>query len=342
MRGIRSFTIAVLALAGLLLCGDRGASAHALDPAYLEVRAIGANAYSASFKVPQIAGRPMPLRASLPETCEPRQSGELSRSGTAFATTWVAQCPGGLEGGRLSVEGLAWTGTDVLIRLESLDGANRTARLTAETPDYVFTGPPTFWDVVRTYFMLGVEHILLGVDHLLFVLALMLLVRGTLQLVKTVTAFTVAHSITLTAATLGYVQVPSQPVEAVIALSIVFVATELARRNPDTPSFSERYPWLIAFTFGLLHGFGFAGALAEVGLPETDIPAALLTFNLGVEAGQLLFIAVILVGRSILGRLSGATGWSSNVRFGARLAMTYSIGVIAAYWTIERIAGLVA
>lgn len=339
MRAIRSLTIAVLSLTSLLTCVDRDASAHALDPAYLEIRTIGEEAYSATFKVPQIAGRPMALSALLPENCEPRHSDQFSWTGRAFATTWVAQCPGGLEGRRLMVEGLSIAGTDVLVRFESQDGTNRTARLTAEAADYVVTDAPNVWEVVQAYFTLGLEHILLGIDHLLFVLALMLLVRGTLQLVKTVTAFTVAHSITLTAATLGYVQVPNQPVEAVIALSIVFVATELAQRDPGKPRFSERYPWLIALTFGLLHGFGFAGALAKIGLPEKEIPAALLTFNLGVEAGQLLFIAVVLTGGRIFTRLSGAIEQKSRLQLNASVTITYFIGIVAAYWTIERIAG---
>ena len=167
----------------------------------------------------------------------------------------------------------------------------------------------------------------------------MLLVRGTSQLVKTVTAFTVAHSLTLTAATLGYVHVPSQPVEAVIALSIVFVATELARRDPAHPNFAERFPWLIAFTFGLLHGFGFAGALAEIGLPETDIPAALLTFNLGVEAGQLIFIASVLSGKRAFESFTRGSEQLSAAGPSARTTIVYAIGVISAYWSIERIAG---
>ena len=144
------------------------------------------------------------------------------------------------------------------------------------------------------YLKLGVEHILFGVDHLLFVLALLIITDGTMRLIKTVTAFTVAHSITLTAATLGFVHVPQPPVEATIALSIVFVAAEIVHQRGGREGITARAPWVVAFTFGLLHGFGFAGALSEIGLPQGDIPLALLFFNVGVEVGQLLFIAAVL------------------------------------------------
>jgi len=339
MNRIARHSVTLLAFFALLAFCRADAFAHALDPAYLEVRAVGAEAYATFFKVPQIRGQPMALKASLPENCVPRSAERLEPRGRAFVANWIAHCPGGLVGGQLSVDGLVLTGTDVLARLQFLDGRSRTFRLTAESSPVDVVGPPTLWDVVRTYFTLGVEHILLGIDHLLFILALMLLVRGTLLLVKTVTAFTVAHSITLTAATLGYVQLPSQPVEAVIALSIVFVAGELARRDPAHPSLAERFPWLIAFTFGLLHGFGFASALADIGLPERDIPAALLTFNLGVEVGQLLFIVAVLAGKRALESVTRGIGPRSAVRPTARMTIVYAIGVISAYWSIERIAG---
>jgi hydrogenase/urease accessory protein HupE len=179
--------------------------------------------------------------------------------------------------------------------------------------------------------MLGIEHILLGFDHLLFVLALLILVPNMHMLLWTVTSFTLAHSLTLAAATLGLVHVPQQPVEAVIALSILFVAMEIVHWRQGRPGITRRMPWLVAFTFGLLHGFGFAGALSDIGLPEHAIPLSLLFFNLGVEAGQLMFIAAVLLAWAVLGRINWPQ-WAWRVP-------VYMIGSLAAFWTLERIIG---
>ena len=203
----------------------------------------------------------------------------------------------GLSGGTIRIAGLSATLTDVLVRLERLEGTTQVTRLAPAMPSFVVEAAPSRMEIVRTYLGLGVEHILTGVDHLLFVLGLLLLVRGFGRLVKTVSAFTIAHSVTLALATLGFVHVPSPPVEAVIALSIVFVAKEILRsrgRSASTqPSLTERQPWLVAFSFGLLHGLGFAGGLSEVGLPEGHIPLALLLFSIGVEVGHFSFIAAV-------------------------------------------------
>jgi hydrogenase/urease accessory protein HupE len=194
----------------------------------------------------------------------------------------------------------------------------------------------TRWSVAGTYLRLGMAHIWGGIDHLLFVLALLLLVRGWRRVVATVTAFTVAHSITLAAATLGFVHVPQKPVEAAIALSILFVAAEIIRRKQGRPGLTEKAPWVVAFTFGLLHGFGFASALSEVGLPQNSIPVALLFFNLGVELGQLLFIAflygVVAGVRQVARRVAlSQPAWVWRVP-------PYAIGGVAAFWLIQRIA----
>ena len=188
------------------------------------------------------------------------------------------------------------------------------------------------WQIAVTYLVLGVEHILLGIDHLLFVLALLLIVGNWRTLIATITAFTVAHSITLAAATLGYVHVPQQPVEAVIALSILFLASEIMHMRRGKPGLARRWPWLVAFIFGLLHGFCFAGALSEVGLPENAIPLALLFFNIGVEVGQLLFVG----GMILLYRLWRMTAMQPAPW--AQALPVYAIGSVAAYWTIERVA----
>ena len=246
---------------------------------------------------------------------------------------------GGLAGQIVTIEGLSATSTDVLVRIESLGGAVQTERLAPTRIAFVVQATPGAGEVAVTYLRLGVEHILFGFDHLLFVLALIILVGDWRRVVLTVTAFTVAHSITLAAATLGFVRVPGPPVEAAIALSIVLVAVEIVNARRGTPSLTARLPWLVAFTFGLLHGFGFAGALAEVGLPHHAIPIALLFFNLGVEIGQLAFVAVVLAAgfafrRAIAFRLEPA----SLQRVVNRLAViaAYAIGTVAAYWLIER------
>jgi hydrogenase/urease accessory protein HupE len=193
--------------------------------------------------------------------------------------------------------------------------------------------------VAVSYLRLGVEHILFGFDHLLFVLAMVVLVREWRRVALTVTAFTVAHSITLAAATLGFVSVPGPPIEAAIALSIVLVAVEVVNTRRGMPSFTARWPWLAALCFGLLHGFGFAGALAEIGLPHQAIPIALLFFNLGVELGQLAFVAAVLsAGATLRGvitpRLDPALANRTSTRVDETTA--YAIGTVAAFWLIER------
>jgi hydrogenase/urease accessory protein HupE len=203
-------------------------------------------------------------------------------------------------------------------------------------PRFVARSSPGRLEVVRTYTILGIEHILSGIDHLLFVLGLVLLVEGTRRLLLTITAFTAAHSLTLAGATLGWVHVPGPPVEASIALSIVFVASEIVHLRQGRYIVTQHYPWVVAFTFGLLHGFGFAGALAEVGLPQSSIPIALLFFNVGVEIGQLLFVGAVLAVIAA-GRHAGRRrGWSQPA-WTWRIA-PYAIGALASFWLVERIA----
>ena len=223
---------------------------------------------------------------------------------------------------------------DVLARIEFASGVVVSRILRPNDPAFQVNAsgsPVPTWG----YLALGIEHILLGIDHLLFVLGLLLIVRSKWLLVKTITAFTVAHSITLGLATLGIVHVPQAPIEAVIALSIVFVASELARQHAGQPDLMTRYPWIVAFIFGLLHGFGLAGALAEVGLPQAEIPLALLLFNVGVELGQLGFVATAIISIELIHRLFGPTlQWLPRVA-------AYGIGSVAAFWVIERTGGIV-
>ena len=253
---------------------------------------------------------------------------------------WSVKRPGGLTGSEVRITGLEATITDVLARVENLDGTTQVTRVTPSSPSFVIAASPGALTVCRTYLVLGVEHILFGVDHLLFVLALLILVKGWRRLVGTITAFTVAHSITLAVATLGFVHVPSKPVEATIALSIVFVACEIVHRRSGQTGLTEAWPWVIVFTFGLLHGFGFASALREVGLPQNAIPLALLFFNIGVEVGQLLFIsfvmAIIAAAVYAARKFSLSNVTPHSVFSWCESISAYGIGAIAAFWLIER------
>jgi hydrogenase/urease accessory protein HupE len=246
--------------------------------------------------------------------------------------TWRFRALDPLRGQIVRIDGLGNTMTDALVRIVFLDGTSWVRRLTPQQPAATIPPRQSGWSVAGLYLKLGVEHILLGIDHLLFVLALLIITRGTWLLVKTVTAFTVAHSITLALATLGYVHVPPAPVEAAIALSIVFVAVEIVHLRQGREGLTARAPWVVAFAFGLLHGLGFAGALSEVGLPEGHIPLALLFFNIGVEIGQLLFIATALCLFALVRRIR-----MSGPRW-ADLAPPYVIGSVAMFWVFERIA----
>jgi len=322
-----------LALGAALLAGAlaRASEAHEVRPGYLELRERSPEVFDVLWKVPARGEARLAIEPTLPERCRPVAPRSVQVSDAAVSERWGVRCPGGLGGGTIAIEGLSATLTDVLVRLEASDGSTRVARLTPREPAFVVRAEPGRAEVAATYLRLGVEHILEGIDHLFFVLALVLLVREPKRLVATVTAFTVAHSLTLAAATLGLVHVAQRPVEAVIALSIVFVAGEIVHEARGHPGLTSREPWVVAFVFGLLHGLGFAGALRELGLPEQSIPLALLFFNLGVELGQLLFIACILP-LAALGR-SAARRWPR----GAAQAPAYAIGSVAVWWTLERV-----
>jgi hydrogenase/urease accessory protein HupE len=342
MRCVSSPILAIMVFLVALLGSCASPSAHQLQPGYLELRLIDRDIYAVVWKVPVVKARPMAISARLPQNCDPATPPQSIWDGTAYVARWTANCPGGLEDGEIFIEGLEQTSTDVLVRFDFADGVNEARRLTASNPSFTVPTVPSRLEVVRTYFLFGIEHILLGIDHLLFVLALLLLVKGTRRVIATITAFTIAHSITLAGATLGWVHMPGPPVEAIIALSIVFVASEVIHTHRGKPGLTQQYPWIVAFTFGLLHGFGFAGALTEVGLPPESILIALLFFNVGVEAGQMLFVvglvtAVALLRGFIRLAISHDT-WHQHVRPYATLAMGYAIGGVACFWLIERIA----
>ncbi len=334
--------IALLAFAsiGLLVLaagGPHTAQAHEVRPGYLELNAIRAGVWDVLFKVPAKGDRRLALNLRLPESCEGTEP--LTRMvAAAHVERWRVTCSDGLVGQSIAIEGLAATRTDVLARVVHADGTTQTLRLTPGRPSFELTNSPNQLEVAASYLGLGVEHILLGVDHMLFVLALLFLAGNTRKLVGAITAFTAAHSLTLAAATLGWIHVPSAPVEAAIALSIVLVAAELQR---ESAGLTQRKPWLVAFAFGLLHGLGFAGALSDVGLPGHAIPVALAFFNLGVEAGQLAFIAAVLCSFKLASAVPHLRGQAreSGIWPLAELVASpaaYAIGILGAFWLIER------
>lgn len=335
MTALRQF---VLSLA-LLLAGFGAAHGHALEPGFLDIRQIAPESFRIFWRKPDVNGAPMSIDAVLPDTCTPSRGNTPQFDGSAWVSAWVAECPGGLRGRLLRVEGLESQRTDVLLSLQFLDRSATTHRLTPEATGYEIPEELSTWGVFTSYFQLGFEHILEGLDHLLFVFALLVLIRDPWRLLGAITAFTLAHSITLALASLGFLSVPGPPVEATIALSIVFLAVEILKREQGAERMSERYPWVVSFTFGLLHGLGFAGALNEIGLPEGDIPAALLAFNLGVEAGQIAFVAVILMAllflRMALPRLLQAARAPHSVTTNV---MGYAIGCVATVWLAQRVA----
>jgi hydrogenase/urease accessory protein HupE len=315
----------------LLWLAAAPALAHEVRPAYLELHEDKAGEFRVLWKTP--------MRGDLRLALSPVFSGKTQaltpvtarQTGGAAVQTWRIKAIEPLRGQTLRIDGLDATMTDALVRAEFADGTNWTKRFTPQEPAVTIPPRQSGWSVAGEYTQLGIEHILLGIDHLLFVLALLLITHGGWKLVKTVTAFTVAHSITLALAALGFVHVPQAPVEAVIALSIVFVATEILHAQQGREGITARMPWLVAFTFGLLHGFGFAGALSEIGLPQGQIPLALLFFNIGVELGQLVFVVAALSLIVLIRRMRfDFPGWAARVP-------PYAIGSLAMFWVIQRI-----
>jgi hydrogenase/urease accessory protein HupE len=310
--------------------------AHELRPAYLEITETAPETYDITWKVPARGQYRLALHVRLPESCTEASPPVTSDADAAMTSRWTARCAGGLAGKTLTIDGLAATYTDALARIVRADGTVQTARLTPDFPDFVVTTAASAADTAWTYFVLGVQHILQGLDHLLFVFALLLLIRDARTLITTITAFTVAHSITLACAALGIAAAPQPPVEALVALSIALVASEIIRESKGRKDLSGRYPWIIAFLFGLLHGFGFGGALREIGLPQKDVPLALFTFNLGVEAGQLAFVTVALSAIACLKLLLAIPSQRP------RLATAYLIGSLSAVWFVQRLVGFAA
>lgn len=325
-------------LIGLVL--STSCRSHALEPGYLEIVPFENEQWQITWRKPQVSGRAMEIDAVLPNGCKPRRSARSRFDGRAYVSGWITRCVPPIWKGEVFIDGLGSTATDVLVRfVPGPQSSAITLRLTPDAPAVELPAAETAWTILSSYIALGVDHILGGIDHLLFVLALLLLIPDRRNLIWAITAFTVSHSITLALSTLGWLSLPMPPVEAVIALSIAFLSVEIVNKNKNRNTMMQRYPWLVAFAFGLLHGLGFASALQEIGLPQTEIPLALLAFNLGIEAGQLMFVACLVVAAFIIGKTRIANTHSGSVFGEAGTSLAgYMIGSVAAYWTIERVA----
>lgn len=311
------------------------ARAHQFAPALLEIEELSADEAGVRWKQPAVRVQGSQLRPVLPVECEGIGDPEVQKEGTGIRARWRMRCPGGLAGKSVGVEGIAGSQADVLLRITLRDGRRMRHVLKAEAPSFTIDADSSRAGVFRDYAALGVEHILRGWDHLLFVLALVLLVGWGKALLWTITSFTAGHSVTLALAALGVVHVPQAPIEAAIALSIYFLAVELASARQGRRTPTQRAPWAVAAGFGLLHGLGFAGALAEVGLPTAEIPLALFSFNVGIELGQLAFVAAVLLAAAALRRLPVAwPRWSQAVP-------AYGIGTMATLWFLQRAVSLI-
>lgn len=316
---------------GLFLPSE-AVTGHEIRPAYLQIIQISNKEFHVFWKIPSMGEAVPRIQPQFPPefNLEVLNNPKQVPGSVIYSYKWQSQET--LAGKSIRINGLDKTLIDVLVSVSYLNGEKITLLLQADKDEATIPGETSSWQVIKSYGILGIEHILLGIDHLLFVLALIMITRGKWKIVKTVTAFTLAHSITLSLAALGIVAFPSAPVEAVIALSIVFLALEIIKNQNGQETLTSRKPWLVAFSFGLLHGFGFAGALADIGLPQQDIPLALAFFNIGVEIGQLIFVFFLLI---LLWLLRMRKNWPLQLQ---RIP-AYAIGAVSMFWVIERVLG---
>lgn len=320
----------------LLLGFVSAANADEFKPAYLQLKQTSADTYDVLWKAPALDEQTtLKVHPEFPKGSKDIQKMRSTFAAGTMVQRWRVQVPDGLDGKPIHFSHMSEARIDILARLERLDGSAQLERILPTQPSFTAKASPGSFEVVKTYVLLGIEHILTGFDHLLFVLALVLIVKSTRKLLWTITAFTIAHSITLTLATLGVLHVPGPPVEATIALSIVFVASEIMHQRQGRLGLAASKPWVVAFSFGLLHGLGFASALAQVGLPENSIPLALLFFNVGVEIGQVLFIVAVISFYHFFSKLLRPYFMLSRWE----PVLTYLIGGLASYWVFERISG---
>ena len=306
--------------------------AHEVRPGYLELNEMEPGQFQVLWKAPSRPGLRLRIKPVLPDDCQDISVPTRQQLTGVFIERRLVTCgPGGLAGKTITIDGLSATLTDVLVRIRHLNNQSQTELLKPQAPSFEVKGVQHWTRAVVSFITMGVQHILYGIDHLLFVLGLLLLSRGWGLLLKTITAFTVGHSISLALATFGIVDVPSQPLSAAIALSIVFLAGELVRAQRGQTSLTIRNPWVVSFGFGLLHGVGFAGALVQLGLPRSDIPLALFCFNIGVEIGQIFFVVLVLI---VMGSLK-------KIQFSPPLRLkplpVYAMGSVAAVWFIDRL-----
>jgi len=320
----------LLLLAGIVVAGHGVASAHEVRPGFLELVETGPETYSFLWKKPTGGEIELQIAPVAPKDCRLVVPGQEQLSPGAIVVRGTLDCPGGIAGRTIAIAGLESTITDVLVRVQHADGRVESHMLHPTEASVDLGKATTATQRSFDYLRLGIQHILLGVDHLLFVLGLMLIVTDRWMLVKTITAFTVAHSITLAIATLGYASAPLLPLNAAIALSILFLGPEIVRKWRGETTFTLRHPWVVAFAFGLLHGFGFASGLTAMGLPKAEIPLALLLFNVGVELGQLAFVLLVVALERSFRVLE--VRWP---QFVAHLP-GYVVGTLGAYWTIQR------
>jgi hydrogenase/urease accessory protein HupE len=309
------------------------ARAHEARPAYLEIKETAPGRFSVLWRTPVLAGMRLPVVLKLPDNARNlREPNVLELSDSFVERRWIDAGRNGLAGKRIEFTGLQLTITDVLVRVEMLDGRKWTTIAHPSQPWVEIAASQTWLGVAGTYIVQGIRHILFGADHMLFVLGLLLIVKDRWMLLKTVTAFTVAHSITLAIATLGYANAPVVPLNAAIALSILFLGPEIVRSWRGESSFTIEHPWVVAFAFGLLHGFGFASALTSAGLPRNELPLALVSFNVGVEIGQLGFILLVLALERSFRVLE--VRWPRWVQ----ALPGYTVGSLGAFWTVQRLA----
>jgi len=318
-------TIVIIFLSSLSCMADE------IKLSYLEIKENKPRHYSVLLKLSSVDDKKLAVSMTTPKECSVASAKTSKAINSIYLDSWQMQCEEGLIGKTLFIKGLKSTDTDLLLRLELLSGISHSILLTPSNSSYHIPKEESSWQILKTYTWLGITHILLGFDHLLFVFALLLIVKNIRRLLWTITAFTLAHSLTMVVATLGIVHLPSAPVEAIIALSILFLAMEIIHEKQGKIGLTSRHPWLIAFIFGLLHGFGFAGALAEIGLPQQAITLALVFFNIGVELGQLMFVASIVLIVVILQRLNYPALLNK-----LQTVVVYIIGGVSAFWLIER------
>ena len=329
----------------LFLCAP--VAAHEVRPAYLQIVETAPERFRVLWKQPIVQNRRLAIDPVLPNECPPQGDQVPEVVGAALVQQWEVACP--LDQGAIHISGLARTMTDVMVEIERLDGEGLTALLRPNSPSLDLADPTP---QVAAYLWLGIEHLVFGIDHVLFVIGLVYLIPSRWALLKTVTAFTLAHSITLALSVLELVRVPQGPVEAVIALSIVFLARELLLPAEQRSQLTGKRPWIMALLFGLLHGFGFAGALADIGLPRDQLATALLLFNVGIEVGQLMIIGALLVmlgalrwvgfrpSTAVLQGVAQKGGATIGKLASVDLVLIYGIGALAAYWTIDRALGV--